>query len=81
MVGSKMISVRLNLEVASDLERYAAHSFVSKNMLINRAVSSYIRLLDIIGNGDTNSLRVINSRDFQQLLEEIIRKRKVYWQL
>lgn len=69
------------MKVLSNLNRYAANTRVSKNMLINRAVSSYIKMLEIISNEDADYLRVINSNDFEMLLMDIIGNRRVYWRL
>lgn len=48
MVTQKMISVRIDIGVLQQLEQEAGVTGIPKNMLINRAIKSYVQIVDII---------------------------------
>lgn len=81
MVGSKMISVRLNLEVARELERFQSGSLLSKNLIINRGTRLYIQLLKMAGEDGIDVFRLIDEPEFKQLIGEMIANKRVYWRL
>lgn len=76
-----MISVRLNLEVARELERFQSGSLLSKNMIINRGTRLYIQLLRMVGEDDIDVLRLVDKPEFKQLIGEMIANKRVYWRL
>ena len=84
MVGSKMISVRLNLEVARELEKFQSGSLLSKNMIINRGTRLYIQLLQELqkfGEGPVDLLELSNQKGFIDILGTLIANQRVYWRL
>ncbi len=76
-----MISVRLNLEVARELERFQSGSLLSKNMIINRGTRLYIQLLRMADEEGIDVLRLIDKTEFKQLIGEVIANKRVYWRL
>lgn len=80
-IGSKPISVRINVGVLEELNKAASKSPVSKNMIINRAVRHYSRLLEIMKKKGTHVDAVICSPELRSLLMEAYAKRAVYWDL
>lgn len=81
MAKSKMISVRLDLEVAEELEHYSRGTRVSKNMIINRGTRLYVQLLQLLDENDANVISLIGKVKFKQLISEMITYRRIYWEL
>lgn len=81
MVGSKQISVRMNIEIAKELERFQAGSLLSKNMIINRGTRLYVQLLQMVGEDDIDVHRLLEKREFKQLIAEVLVNKRVYWRL
>ena len=76
-----MISVRLNLEVARELEKFHGGSLLSKNMIINRGTRLYIQMLQLLPDGEFDARDVLQNPEFWKLLKEVARKRRVCWAL
>lgn len=52
-----MISVRIDLGVLAELESESYATGIPKNMLINRAVKHYLRIVDIIRQAKANGYK------------------------
>lgn len=76
-----MISVRLNLGVARELERFQSGSRLSKNLIINRGTRLYIQLLRMAAEDGIDVLSLIDKQEFKQLIREMIINKNVYWRL
>lgn len=79
-----MISVRLNLEVARELERFQGGSLLSKNMIINRGTRLYIQLLRILqqfGEGSVDLQELAERKEFIDIIGTVIANQRVYWRL
>lgn len=76
-----MISVRLNLEVARELERFQGGSLLSKNMIINRGTRLYIQLLRMMPDIGEDMREVMENPRFWELMKEVIANKSVYWRL
>ena len=76
-----MISVRLNLEVARELERFQSGSLLSKNMIINRGTRLYIQLLRLLPEGAWDERELLSITEFQELIKQVQVNRRVYWRL
>lgn len=79
-----MISVRLNLEVARELERFQSGSLLSKNLIINRGTWLYIQLLQVLqqyGKDPVDLLELAEQKEFIDIIGTVIANQRVYWRL
>lgn len=76
-----MISVRLNLEVAKELESFNSKTLLSKNMIINRGTRLYIQLLRLLPEGTWDARELLSIPEFWELIKEVQVHRRVYWKL
>ena len=61
MVSQKPISVRIDLGVLEQLEAESRATGIPKNMLINRAIKHYVRIVDIIRRTRANGFKPIDT--------------------
>lgn len=80
-ITQKPISVRIDYGVLGELDNFCFAAGARRNMVINRAVRDYVRLLDIFSRCSVQGVDFWEDKDFIEWCRKARNDRRCWWRI